>query len=480
LIRWAFDLAKRGRTEAHDADWVEHMRDLKREQENLRGAIDRALVSDPQSALAIADALWPFWLWDGDLAEGRRWLTKALEAATSDPILRARATLGLGALTGRSGDPRRHAQLATEAGALLHTARDHAGEARALQFRGIAHWAADELPYAEEAFSRSLAIVTALGWAGGRAAALTCLGVVRAYGNELAEAARLVSESEELLSNAPISDIVPPMLDLGESIRRDPKAGMSRLVFEQTFAPFRDMTPAEALGHVLLTHGRLARLTGDALQARVLSVQAREVFGSTKDDRGAADALASIGALEAELGDVAGARQAFDQSLAIRRRLGDFRGAALAEANLGDGEAEAGRFDDAARHLSAALDSFRRHGDAWGIAATLGNLAGLALRQGDEAAARNLLEESLAACRTTGRKRWVAWTLLRLAALSPRGASNASLAEAMKIFEVIGDAAGSGEATELVRSQRSRYARAKAGSGGCRRSHTRRSACRPN
>jgi predicted ATPase/DNA-binding SARP family transcriptional activator len=476
LLEWAIALARGQRSVANDPSWVEHIRLVEREHDNLRAALERALTRAPGAALALAEALWPFWLWDGHLTEGRRWLTRTLDGSAGEPTLRARAMLGLGALTGRSGDPRRHAQLAAEAGAVFREEGDTAGEVRALQFRGIAHWAADELSLADEAFERSLAISTATGWQGGRAAALTCLGVVRAYTDGPRVAEGLVAEASALLVDANPGEVVPPMLDLGEAVVVDPATGTPRLVFEQTFAPFRDMSAREALGHLRLSQARLARQAGRQDRARVAIDDAQALFRADHDERGIADALASAAALDAELGRLADARRALGEALAIRRRLGDFRGAALAEGNLGNVELAEGRMEESVRHLTSAYESFRRHRDEWGLAASLGNLATLALRQGDEPGARRLLEDSLVACRSTGRRRWVAWTLVRLASLpDPEDhAAGIRAREALDIFRAIGDRAGAGVARTMLSSHRSRYVAAKVDPRPCARSRARR------
>jgi predicted ATPase/DNA-binding SARP family transcriptional activator len=479
LFAWSVASARGGAGTGDD--WAAHVARVDAEHDNFRAVLERALDRDPSTALALAEALWPFWLWSGHLAEGRRWLTRALDRATgADVALRARALLGLGALIGRSGDPRRHAQVAAEAGTMLRDLGDTIGEVRALQSRGIGHWAADELDLAEDAFARSQSLASGAGHVAGAAAALVCLGIVRAYHDELAAAEQMIADGATLLRDL-IDDerSVPPMLDEGETVVRDPLTGRLQLVFEQTFAPFRDMTPREAYGHVLLTQGRLARRAGDWDRGRVHSKAALDLFQAIQDERGLADAMASIAALDAEAGDLEAAIPVLRDALAIRRGLGDFRGAALAESNLGRLEAIAGRLDEAARLLSGALAAFRRHGDAWGTAATLVQIANLSDAQGNRDAARGFLEESLAASRATGRKRWVAWTLLQLAAIDD-GRGTRAAQEAKDIFEAIGERRGLAEAEALFADRKGRYVPAKVGRQSSRRSPARRGARRPN
>ena len=277
-------------------------------------------------------------------------------------------------------------------------------------------------------------------------------------------------------------ELVPPLLDEGESVVLDPLTGRLQLVFEQTFAPFRDMTPREALGHILMTQGRLARRAGDAERGRVHSQAALDLFRAADDKRGVADALASMAALDAETGDPEAATRALGDALAIRRGLGDFRGAALAEANLGRLEAIAGRPNEAAQFLEAALAAFRRHGDAWGTVATLVYRASRLIAQGNREAARGSLEDALIAARATGRKRWVAWTLLQVASIDggDRRAAERAAHEALDIFNAIGERQGQAEAEALLSTTDSRYVSAKVGRQSSRRSPARRVARRPN
>ena len=77
--------------------------------------------------------MWPFWLWHGHLAEGRRSLERALDQPPTPTEERARAMLGLAALTIRSGEPGAGARHAREAFAIYRdsaTLRGHVAHCR--------------------------------------------------------------------------------------------------------------------------------------------------------------------------------------------------------------------------------------------------------------------------------------------------------------------------------------------------------------
>jgi predicted ATPase/DNA-binding SARP family transcriptional activator len=480
-LEWAIAFARAARHADRDGGWLDGLRRIEREHENLRAILEQALLADPPGALALAEALWPTWLWKGQLVDGRRWLMLALSSSAGPAETRVAAMLGLGALLGRSGDPRRHATLAEEAAVLARQSGDLVGEGRARQSAGIAHWAADQLDLANTAFVSSLEIAGRIDAIGQRSAALACLSVVRAYLDDRPRAYRLLDESIDLLGGAPGDRTIPAIIDLGEALVTDDVTGRTRLVFEQTFASFREMLPGEAIAHLLCNRARFARESGDHDRARADLQSALWLSRSVADQPGIAHALAAIGPLEAELGDKEAGRLALEESLAIRTALGDVRGASLAAANLGNLEAAAGRRTEAARLLSDALMSFRRRGDAWGLAATLANLGSLALRQGDRGDARRLYIESLEACRSTGRKRWVAWTLMQLGALADGdGKADEWAREALAIFEAIGERRGEAEARALLGAQRLDYVDAKVDHRTSERSQARRAAHRPN
>ncbi len=74
------------------------------EHDNLRAALDTLeTLQDTQGALALAGALWPFWMVRGHVREARGWLERALAADPCPTQARARALVGAAQLTAVAG-----------------------------------------------------------------------------------------------------------------------------------------------------------------------------------------------------------------------------------------------------------------------------------------------------------------------------------------------------------------------------------------
>ena len=87
---------------AEQAQWLER---LEREHENLRAALSWFILGgDMEAALRLGGALWRFWWMRGHLREGRDCLERMLPTSQAvAALLRAKALLGMGVLTGAQG-----------------------------------------------------------------------------------------------------------------------------------------------------------------------------------------------------------------------------------------------------------------------------------------------------------------------------------------------------------------------------------------
>jgi predicted ATPase/DNA-binding SARP family transcriptional activator len=446
-IAWAVDFATRTAAALPGDRWADGFRSLGIEHDSLRAALDRALLVAPDQALTLVERLWPFWLWDGRLVEGRRWLERALEGRTEQSAARGTALLGLAALIGRAGDPVEHARVAGEAVAIFRELGDAPSVCRALALRGCAAWVMDDLDTAASVFGSGLDAATEAGFESGRGAAESCLAVVAHFSGDDAAARRRIDAALAAFRAAePGEPTTLQVLDLGEMILPEPATGGHRLVFQETFGSFREVRPPTAAAYAMGNRGMLARVLGNLDDAEADLEASLAEFQAMGDERGAAQALGRLGNLAAQRGELGAGRQLLGECLEIRRRLGDSRGVSLTESNLGVLETLAGRFERAEELLTRAIDAFRRRADGWGIASALANLGSLALARKNPIAARGFLEEGLIAAKATRRPRWVAWRLLELAAVaSVEGDSESAAsrrAEAAAIFGEIGDAPG--------------------------------------
>jgi predicted ATPase/class 3 adenylate cyclase len=433
---------------------------LEREHDNIRSALERSSVADPQEALGIASVMWHFWLWRAYLAEGRRWLESVLTRLPGETPLHAEARLGASVLSSRAGDGRAGQRLAAEALAIFRGRDDVRSCCRALHAMAPAAFTRDQLDDAEGAYEESLDLATEGGYGPGRAAALQGLGIVRWYRGRREEGVAHLRESLELFRSQPDpSDLAPSLLDVGELLVREPATGTLRMAFQETISSFLDVPCRTAVGSVLANLGVIARADGDLGTARASLEEALAVFELLADERAIAQTLGRLGNLATQEGDFDRAERLLDRSVEIRRRIGDGRGVTLAESNLGYLATARGDHERAGALLRDAAETFRRRGDRWGYAATLGHLASLALAEGKRRRARELLERSLITIDEIGIARWKAWALMQLGSVArleaDDGAADAQVGAALEIFRRLDDARGVEHATSfLARSTR--------------------------
>jgi predicted ATPase/DNA-binding SARP family transcriptional activator len=444
---WALALADQAEAALPGPEWQASLTRLEVDDDNLRAALDRSLSADVDRALRLAASMWQSWLWHGYLAEGRRSLGRALDGPPAPTVERARALVGLAALTIRSGELGAGARHADEAFAIYRGLGDPQGACRALQVLGVASWSEDDLEAAEKTYRLSLEIATEAGFGPGQGAALHGLAVVRWYAGDHREAEALVDKSLTLFrALSQTTEVTPPMLDLGEILVPQPETGALRMAFQETFAPFQDVASRTAVGYVLANRGMMRRVSGDFEGAMRDIEECLDLFRAIGDERAIAHALGRLGNLATSVGEFAQARDLLEECLAIRRRIGDSRGTGLAEGNLGNLAIAEGDLARAQALLDDSATAFGRRGDMWGYGSALGNLASLALANGDVGQARRLLEESLVAIRITGRARWIAWTLVQLAAVTrldgQQERATRLIADASAIFQRLGDRDG--------------------------------------
>ena len=324
---WALGLAERAEAAVPGPDWRASLARLELDHDNLRAALDRSLSSDPNRALRLGASMWPFWLWHGHLAEGRRSLERALDQPPTPTEERARAMLGLAALTIRSGEPGTGALHAREAFAIYRELGDAQGACRALQVIGSASWSEDDLEAAERRYRQSLEIAIEAGFGPGQAAALHGLAVVRWYAGDHREAEALVDESLTLFrALSGTSDVAPSMLDIGEILVPQPEIGVARMAFQETFTPFHDIACRTAVGYVLANRGMMSRVSGDLDGAMRDTKESLDLFRTIGDERAIAHALGRLGNLAIAVGEYAHARGLLEECLAIRDAIGDTRG----------------------------------------------------------------------------------------------------------------------------------------------------------
>ena len=91
-----------GMESAQTGEWLDR---LHAERENVRAAMTFAVAeAEADIALLFCADLWRYWIWRGNLTEGRELLAAALALDGGTPALRQRALNGAGAVASEQGD----------------------------------------------------------------------------------------------------------------------------------------------------------------------------------------------------------------------------------------------------------------------------------------------------------------------------------------------------------------------------------------
>jgi non-specific serine/threonine protein kinase len=140
------DLAERADPNLRTREQSIWFQRLEREQGNLREALRWQIDhGEPEMALQLAAALGYFWWAGGHVTEGCSWLEEALrQAPSTDPAMRIRALLWLGAMLTLGGEPGRARPILEEALDLAKVGVDRSAVAQSLTHLGSRAFQAGE------------------------------------------------------------------------------------------------------------------------------------------------------------------------------------------------------------------------------------------------------------------------------------------------------------------------------------------------
>jgi predicted ATPase/class 3 adenylate cyclase len=172
---------------------------LELDHDNLRGAlrwsIDRGQT---ETALRLGAALWRFWMLRSHLAEGRRWLTDALELTSEDgpTAARAKALMALGSITYWQNDFSATGEHYAGALELFRSLGDRTGVAEGLYNLGFVHLIKRDPASARRRYEESRALAREMGDDRGMANTTWGLAMAALQERDLDSARRLGEETE--------------------------------------------------------------------------------------------------------------------------------------------------------------------------------------------------------------------------------------------------------------------------------------------
>jgi len=158
-------LAERGEAEWFGPTQLEVAARTRSAHANLRLALEYCLTTsgESQTGLRLATALYFYWLGCGFVAEGRRWLNRALALDTEPSRARAAALWTIVYLSAVLGDVSGARDMAEECWDWARSRGEETGLAYATLFRGAAAWFSGDLSRAQVLMEDALARFDALG-----------------------------------------------------------------------------------------------------------------------------------------------------------------------------------------------------------------------------------------------------------------------------------------------------------------------------
>jgi predicted ATPase/DNA-binding CsgD family transcriptional regulator len=307
-------LAEEAEPELNGAEQRAWLKRLEAEHSNLQAVLQRLLErGDRETALRLGGALWRFWLSQGHLSEGRRWLEDALAGGgDASASVRAKALNGAGVLAHYQSDYGRVAELCGESLQLSRRLEDKQGIAAALE---------------------GLALVARTGgrYAAARGMHEEAREMFRELGDEWGVAHSLHYE--------------------GISVWQQGKHAEARPLLEESLKLYRELEDKRGIAGVL----HLLRVAqDDYATARALCEESLHICREIGDKRGMARGLIGLGEVALGQGDHATARAAYEESIAIFEELGDRWFLAVSLDGLAGVTSAEGRFVRAARLLGTA------------------------------------------------------------------------------------------------------------------------------
>ena len=315
--------------ELHGPDVLAWLARLEQEHDNLRGALHWCAEADDRAAfgLQLAGALWTFWLFSNNFAEGRAWLEIFLrqphDTDTATSTLRARALLGAGWLVYYQDDYVSGAAYGTESLTLYKQADDAGGRAYALNLLGFCDAALGDYPAGIARLEESVALSRTAGDPYTLGLALINLGFLHNDQGDIAHAQPLFEQGLAWGRKARHPVIVARALNaLGELARMQGEYRQAGSYYDESFALYRDMQNRRGLATLHHNLGCVAQYHGDSAPAWNHFVHSLADYRELGDKAGTAAALAGLAGIVGMQGQWESAARLFGAARVLRDASG--------------------------------------------------------------------------------------------------------------------------------------------------------------
>ncbi len=275
---------------------------LEREHDNIRAALEWSAThdGDAEAALRLVGAVWRFWETRGYIAEGRKWMTAALNVSGSSPTLvRAKALNAAGNLALQQSDYSRAEELYQGALILRRQLGDLPGSAKSLLNMGVAARRRGEYEVAARLTEEGLAIAREIGDEEVIATALCNLGyAIQCQGN-YERAIELHNEALGIFRGlGRLPWVVISLNNLGEATQAQGDYGQARAYFNDALAKAEELDDKPSIAGVKKNLGCLENEQGNPKLASELYQESLRIFHEQGDKQSVAQCLEGLAAAE--------------------------------------------------------------------------------------------------------------------------------------------------------------------------------------
>jgi DNA-binding CsgD family transcriptional regulator len=348
--------AEAGMIGAEQEVWLDR---LDAERNNVRTALEWTLNGEgtTTAGLRIAAALWRFWDTRGYGAEGRGWIERALErATTSSAEMRARLYHAAGAMAWSCGDLDAAVKRYETALGLWQDLNRPLDEAKTLDHLGTIAILRNDYQRAVQLQEAALDRFRQAGNMRGMASALQHLGSIALDQGDLATASARLDESASLLRVAGDLHALSIVLDyLGAVAQRQGELDLALARHRESLEISRRLGAKQGVAAALINIGAVALSRDDLLQAEALFEEALSITRELNDTWNEALAFRRLADVTRRSGDLARAARLAWDGLLLSHRIGDRLGFAEGLETMADLLLRHGRAERAGRLLGAAI-----------------------------------------------------------------------------------------------------------------------------
>jgi predicted ATPase len=271
------------------------------EQDNVRAALawslgDTGSGGDPEIALRLAAAIWPFWHMRGHLQEGHAWLERAIaQGSRVTPIARAATFLRLANVANNLEDHRRAELLYTEGLNLFEDLGNRRGVAGALVGLGLVMTSLGDYDRAAGYLGQGLATYREVGEELRIMPCIYAMGRLATARGEYSEAESRFSRARTLCQPEDVGSLTYIALEQAQMERCRGNVEAAGQLAAECLVRFREIGERRAeatslieLGHLALAGCNLRRSSEYFREAAAIQLDLRDEFGLVRSLEGIA------------------------------------------------------------------------------------------------------------------------------------------------------------------------------------------------